>query len=312
MKSILKIGSRANPDELFELSFSFRAARKINYSDMVGDWILYYRTRLARAASQKFNGVPGYFAVATVERIEETEDKNIYRAYVGCFTQFAKPVPFKWNGIYFEAGVTHIDGAMNGALIQSELRPVSDIDFLRIVTAGLNRYLEPALKPMEADGLAEDAKEIERVIVQELRSRTLRDSAFADQVFRPYAFRCLVTRSDIIDPIGRSDLNAAHIRPVSHGGPDSVRNGFPCISSVHRLFDLGWFTFTDDIEIVISDFARGHPALAPLNNGDRLLPPMADEYRPHPTFLKFHRDYIFEHWTKGRSQTPYQAPRPDQ
>lgn len=279
---------------------------------MVDDWVLYYRTRLARTANQKFNGVPGYFAVALVERIEKTEDKGICRAYVNCFTPFAKPVPFKWNGIYFEAGVTHIDGAMNGALIQSELRSVSDVDFLRIVRAGLDRYLEPALGPVDADGLAEDARDIERVIVQELRSRTLRNSAFADQVFRPYAFRCLVTRSDTIDPVGRADLNAAHIRPVADGGPDSVRNGFPCISSVHRLFDLGWFTFTDDIEIVISDFAREHPVLAPVKSGDRLLPPISDEYRPHPAFLKFHRDHIFEHWTKGPSQAPYRAPRPGQ
>lgn len=302
MKSILKIGSRTDPSEPFELSFSFHAARKIDYPAIIGDWVVYYRTRLAGTVSSKFDGAPGYFAVALVERIEPGEGANIYRAHVSYFMQFAKPVPFKWNGIYFETGVTHLDGSMNGALIQSELRFVSDVNFLRIVRAGLDRYLEPALEPGD---LAESSGQIGRVVVQELRNRRIRDRAFADQVFRPYGFRCAVTGSDIIDPIGHADLNAAHIRPVALGGPDSIRNGFPCISSVHRLYDLGWFTITDDMEIVVSDFARQHPTLASLRRGDRLLPPKWEEYRPHPDFLKFHRDHIFEHWAKGRSPTPY-------
>lgn len=296
MKAIFKIGRRTVRDEAFEFSFSFRLSRQIDPSAVVGDWIVYYQ---AGAVNSKLGKGRAYVAVAFVDRIERTSNPRLQRAYVSDFVQFKNPVPFKQEGFHYESGVVHRDGSINGSLIQRELRPIAEADFLRIVDAGLSGHSRPRRLSYAHGEPAERLAWPERTVIEELHNRTLRDRAFAEQVYRAYDFKCAVTGSDITDPTGHFDLNAAHIWPVALGGPDSVRNGLSLISSVHKAYDLGWFTVTDDMEIVISDFARRHPALSSLKERSRLIAPRSDEDQPHPVFLQYHREHIFEHWRKA-------------
>ena len=305
MKFVFKIGSRSSLELPLELSFRFRRAGKISPFDLVGSWVIYYRSRLTSSLALGPGGGSGYFAVALVDAVEKIARPGIYRAKVRFFTQFDKTVPFQSDGAHFESGATHTDGSMNGSLIQRDIRPISDADFLKIVQIGLAGHSETEAGLSEANEPSEVPERIERLIAKELRSRKIRDWRFARQVCLSYGHKCAVTGASVTDPTGRSDLQAAHIRPVAEDGPDSVSNGFSCISSVHKLFDLGWLTLSDDLEIIVSDFARRHPVLAPLEKGRRLLVPELEEHRPHPTFLGFHRNQVFEHWLKGRAQAPY-------
>lgn len=296
MKAIFKIGRRTVRDEAFEFSFSFRPSRQIDPSTVVGDWIVYYQ---AGAVNSKVANGRAYVAVAFVDRIVETSNPRLRRAYVKDFVQFENPVPFKHDGFHYESGVIHDDGSINGSLIQHELRPIAEADFLRIVDAGLSGRSRSRRLAYAHGEPAEGPAWPERSVIEALNNRTLRDRAFADQVYQAYDFKCAVTGSDITDPTGRFDLNAAHIWPVAFGGPDSVRNGLSLISSVHKAYDLGWLTITDDLEIVVSDFARRHPALSTLKERSRLIEPKSEEDRPHPVFLEYHRERIFEHWRKA-------------
>jgi putative restriction endonuclease len=307
MKFVIKIGRRTSLEFPLELSFLFKPQARHDSAPFLHDWVIYYRSRLAGTRDFRLAGDSGYFAVAYVDRVERHGDSGLLRADVTSFTPFDRTVPFRIDDVHFESRATHRDGTMNGALIQRDARPIDDGDFLRIVRYGLVPEIGPEAGLSEPGPMLDVAEEVERLIVRELRNTRVRDRRFADQICRLYGYRCALTGMSLIDPSGQSDLEAAHIKPVSRGGPDSVRNGFACIASVHKLFDLGWFTIGDDLEIIVSDFARGHPVLAQLAPGNRLHVSEVAEHRPHPSFLRFHREFVFEQWTKGTVQAPYLA-----
>ncbi|MBX9460355.1 MAG: HNH endonuclease [Brevundimonas sp.] len=70
-----------------------------------------------------------------------------------------------------------------------------------------------------------------------LVNRKVRDTSFRRQVCRAYDDTCAITGLRIINGGGRSEVQAAHIWPVEHGGPDTVRNGLALSGTVHWLFD---------------------------------------------------------------------------
>ncbi|WP_413207878.1 hypothetical protein [Rhodospirillum sp. A1_3_36] len=60
------------------------------------------------------------------------------------------------------------------------------------------------------------------------------------------------------------------------------------------MFDRGLISIGDDYDILL---ARGHvpEAVERLINPDRRLRlPVSPEMRPHPQFLKFHREQVFK------------------
>ena len=90
---------------------------------------------------------------------------------------------------------------------------------------------------------------------------------------------------------GRAEVAAAHIRPVESNGPDVVNNGIALSGTAHWMFDRGLIGVPDDLEIMISrhvndlDGVRGI-----INRTGRLMGPVAQRDRPHPVFLRWHRD----------------------
>ena len=51
---------------------------------------------------------------------------------------------------------------------------------------------------------------------------------------------------------GRSEVQAAHIRPVEDRGPDSVRNGIALSGTVHWMFDKGLISVDENFDILIA------------------------------------------------------------
>jgi hypothetical protein len=56
-------------------------------------------------------------------------------------------------------------------------------------------------------------------------------------VLHAYGARCAVTGWKLINGGGRAEAQAAHIRPVERGGPDSVQNGIALSGTAHWMFD---------------------------------------------------------------------------
>jgi putative restriction endonuclease len=98
----------------------------------------------------------------------------------------------------------------------------------------------------------------------------------------------------IVNGGGRAEVQAAHIRPVSEDGPDSLRNGVALTGTVHWMFDRGLVSIDDDYTILIAKDRLPDTALRLLNENHRLLLPAREDLRPHKHFLSYHRNNIFK------------------
>jgi putative restriction endonuclease len=127
-------------------------------------------------------------------------------------------------------------------------------------------------------------------------SRIVRDRIFRRIVLRAYSERCAVSGLKLINGSGRAEVAAAHIRPVESNGPDIVSNGIALSGTVHWMFDRGLLSLSDDLQILISRHANDPDGIRNLINksGYALAPSHAFE-RPHPHFLRWHREHCFKH-----------------
>lgn len=106
-----------------------------------------------------------------------------------------------------------------------------------------------------------------------------------------YSRRCAVTSERTL-PI----LDAAHIRPYADGGTHEITNGLLLRTDIHRLFDLGYVTVTQDARFEVSkrlreDFENGRHYYA--MQGQRVELPTADDTRPSRAALDWHHENRF-------------------
>jgi putative restriction endonuclease len=84
-----------------------------------------------------------------------------------------------------------------------------------------------------------------------------RDPRFRAAVLQAYGFRCAICGFGlrlVHSPIG---LEAAHIRWHQYGGPDETNNGVAMCTLHHKLFDLGAFTLSPRLRVLVSDAVTG-------------------------------------------------------
>jgi putative restriction endonuclease len=80
---------------------------------------------------------------------------------------------------------------------------------------------------------------------------------------------------------------------MAHGAGDI---GFaPALSgTVHWMFDRGLLTADDDYRLVTAKGLVPDEIQRLLHPSGMLLVPEAEHLRPHPQFLKFHREQVFK------------------
>lgn len=263
-----------------------------------GDWILYYEPR-------KVSGTRGYFAVAKVQRIiPDPAVSGMYLALIdqGSYLEFANPVPFSSAAGPIERGVLNEQGRISGR-VQSAVRPISPDDFRRIVELGLEEDtpLMPRVGELpSAPGLGEEQAvflfDQQRGRVEFTVSRIVRDRVFRKIILRAYDQRCAITGLSFINGGGRAEVAAAHIRPVEADGPDIVSNGLALSGTAHWMFDRGLISLADDLQILISRQANDPDSIrAFINRSGQAFAPARTADRPHPHFLKWHREHCFKH-----------------
>ncbi|WP_315744907.1 MULTISPECIES: HNH endonuclease [unclassified Bradyrhizobium] len=263
----------------------------------VGDWVIYYEP-------SKVAETRGYFAVAKVSQI--IPDPSISGMYValiepGSYLDFANPVPFSGPAGPIERGLLNDQGRISGRA-QSAVRSISPSDFHNIVELGFAEKT-PLLPRFDGDlpssGLDEEqlpfrfGQERERISVTV--SRVMRDRIFRRVVLRAYDERCAITGLKLINGSGRAEVAAAHIRPVEANGPDIVSNGIALSGTAHWMFDRGLIGLADDLEILVSRQTNDPEGVRTIiNKTGRALAPRRQSDRPHPHFLKWHREHCFK------------------
>lgn len=269
-----------------EVHYQFPKIYLRRAEQMVGDWIV-YREPVKLAQSK------GFFAVAKVDKIVPDPDvTGRYRAIIeaGSYLPFSPTVPHKVDGHPVERDLANA---------QAAVRPLSNSDFVRIVALGLpdSNFL-PRTGDVEAHKRLHESQvpfQIERPIIQSLINRPFRDRAFRRAVLHAYDGRCAVTGWKLVNGGGRMEAEAAHIRPVECGGPDSVRNGLALSGTAHWMFDRGLIGLSDDLDILISRQVNDRPSVeAIVNRTGKALVPELSSMQPHPGFLGWHLENCFK------------------
>jgi putative restriction endonuclease len=144
------------------------------------------------------------------------------------------------------------------------------------------------------DGFDEEEKEFARPIVEMVVARPFREAAFAASVKNAYENTCAMTGLQIINGGGRSEVQAAHIKPVAAGGSDSVRNGLALSGTIHWMFDRGLVSVDDDFSILVAAQRLPSAVTRLLREDGKLAVPLRAETCPHPAHLRYHRNNIFK------------------
>lgn len=270
----------------------------------VGDWVVFYENR---------QGAFGYTGVQKVrEVIDDTELENHYYAVLEAATEwtFERVVPrANPEGTAYEESLRKPDGSpMSGGASVSAVRRLSAAEFGAIAQFGLAEGINPDGFPREGDlpvqapcspGFQEAGADFGPAPLspfrrQILSSRAARDASFARQVKAAYGGRCAISGLSLKNGGGRPEVEAAHIRSVKDGGPDTVRNGLALSGTLHWMFDRGLISVASDHRILISHNKVPIETVNRLIRPEQhLLPPMDKRFAPHPDYLRYHRENVF-------------------
>lgn len=290
--------TKVNPtyDDLPEVRYHFPRTYLNQVKATVGDWIVYYEPRRQDSEPSGRGGRQAYFATARVQRIEtDPRLENHYYAFVTDFLEFENPLPFREEGKYLESSLMKADGSANKGVFGRAVRLISENEYQLMLQLGFAH--PPVRQPEYGDTrVAEELADYKRPIIEQLVSRPFRDVAFTKNIRSVYDSTCAMTGLKLINGGGRPEVEAAHIRPVGndHNGPDSVRNGVALSRSIHWMFDRGLLSLTDHYEILMVKKLVPDPIKRLLNPDGKVLLPTDLRLRPHPQFLRYHRERIFK------------------
>ena len=277
-------------NDLPELMYHFPKTYLRQATAAIGDWIVYYEPRREDSSLGGRAGRQCYFATARVTNIKEDPTlKNHYYAFVDNYVEFSSPVPFRDGAQYFESGLKKLDGSTNKGAFGRAVRNISDDEFQAIIALGLAKVEEEITQPQENIFVFD----VHRPMIQQIVERPFREVAFSRIVKAEYENTCAITGIGIRDSRGNVEVEAAHIKPVSKNGPDSVRNGLALCRTVHWMFDRGLVSLADSGEILVKPLVPDQVQQL-FNRDGKIRMPSNRTSLPHPEFLKFHREQIYK------------------
>jgi putative restriction endonuclease len=310
-KAVLTTKIDPTYDDLPEERYHFPRTYLRQVEAAVGDWILYYEPRRRDGDTSSIGGRQAYFATARLTNIIPDPGRpDYFYALVRDYLEFNRPVPFKELDFYYEGALRKEDGSTNKGAFGRAVRNLPDHEYDLILQAGFAHVLgreerrrpfpDVPEEPLQFGGLGDSIQqpfepEIQvRDMVTTILQRPFRDRAFAVAVKTAYHDTCALTGLKIINGGGRSEVQAAHIRPVADRGPDSIRNGIALSGTMHWMFDRGLISFDNDYTVLTAGKSVPDTVLRLLNPDRRLRLPVRPEDRPHPQFLRYHREHTFK------------------
>jgi len=246
-------------------------------------------------------GPRGYFAVAKIDRVIDkpgAPGRFLAMIEASSFLPFDREVPRLINGAPIEAALREADGApKRGGAVQLAVRGLPEAEFARIVNLGLPHDLEEEARRYDqapAD-MAEQPAAFARPVLERLTRRPYRDVAFRRKVRGAYGSRCAMSGLMLRNGGGRPEVQAAHIKPVAHGGSDSVRNGLALSGTLHWMFDRGLISVASDNQTILvsRNNVPGEVVDRLIRPGGRLYRPEDPKHWPTPTYLTWHRENVF-------------------
>ena len=120
-----------------------------------------------------------------------------------------------------------------------------------------------------------------------------RDPRFREIVLRAYEHRCAVTGFQAALGGSYFGCEAAHIKWHAYEGPDTLENGLSMEPTLHKLFDAGAWSLTDDRRILVSaNFTGTDEAVMKIRSlhGQPLREPQPGMPLVSTKFIRWHRE----------------------
>ena len=298
-KAVLTTKVDPTYDDLPEQRYHFPRTYLRQVEAAKGDFVVYYEPRRTSGDLGSRGGRQAYFATARILDIRPDRlIPNHFYADVDSYLDFARPVPFREGQNYYKSAIHRDDGATNKGAFGRAVRLLPDREYDAILRAGFATIIDEAqAEPTDVPalgGFAEPSATFERPMIERVVARPFREAAFSGSIKAAYKHTCAFTGLKIINGGGRSEVQAAHIRPVAASGPNSLRNGLALCATAHWMFDRGLISIADNHELLIAKGKIPDHAVSILNRDRRLLAPTRHDHLPHPMFLRWHRENVFK------------------
>lgn len=281
-------GTHYDDDPATRYHFPKRYLKRVE--PIVGDYVLYYSS----------GAKGGYTGTAIVEYIYEDRNDPLGHYYASIrphsYTPFPKNVPFRFDGKIMNQFLDNGDGTVNNGRQVWAVMPISDDDFIRILSLASQDHNElprhdTYLNVAEAEQQIFEVDNV-RPSVEIILNKKVRDKMFRTRVVNAYDKTCAITGMSFINGGGRAEVEAAHIKPVSENGPDSINNAIALSGTIHWMFDRGLLALSDDYQILISRKVNNVDELDRLiNKTHKAILPKKEVDWPNPAYLNWHRDY---------------------
>jgi putative restriction endonuclease len=313
-KVVLTVKAESNYDDMRETRYHFPEKYLKYISAAVGDWGVYYEPRRTGVLDSSRGGRQSYIAIVRIDRVYADSNRTgHYYADLSNYLEFTQGVPFKLESKFFESALEGAGVTGNSGWFRFAARPIPDQEFDAIWETGFAHVIgkEPRIRsgtdipeepppPLhgfedQRENFIDDAPDSRDLrIVTQLVSRTFRDRAFSAAVKNAYADTCAMSGLKLINGGGRSEVQAAHIKPVSAHGPDSIRNGIALSGTFHWLFDKGLISIDDDFSLLVARERTPDTVQRLLAGRTKLWVPSNKGFQPHQKFLAYHRSEIFK------------------
>lgn len=284
-KIIFTSGINSEYDDIPEIRCEFPQRYLKAVEGAIGDWAIYYEPR-------KNGGRMSYYASARVDRIEEHPTiSGSYYMFVSDYLEFTHPVRFKEESYFYESSLKREDGMPNQGMLGWSVRRLPEEEFTAILQSGFGN--SPFVNSSSDLEVAEEQASYNRPINQQLVNRPFRDIAFRKNIHSAYDETCAFTGMRLSDGKNKFEVEAAHIRAVENDGPDSRRNGLALGRTIHWLFDKGVLSLENDGRILKADRLVPDHVSSLLHADGYAIFPEENIKRPHPQFLRYHRENRF-------------------
>lgn len=134
-------------------------------------------------------------------------------------------------------------------------------------------------------------------ISEETPIRGKRDPQFRKRVMTAYEYQCAICGFDVRLGSVQVGLEAAHIMWHQAGGPNTENNGLALCVLHHKLFDLGGFTVTHNLNVLISEHLHGSQGFREnllQFHGQSIRSPQNPYYLPELKYLLWHEREVFK------------------
>ena len=123
----------------------------------------------------------------------------------------------------------------------------------------------------------------------------VRGALFKKEVPKQYDYTCAISRMRIVSFENIQMVDACHIVPFSVSQDDTIKNGICLSPTLHRAFDRGLITITEDYKVKVSPVVREASSAASLGqfNGITILAPPHPAYMPSKDNLVWHGREVY-------------------